>query len=169
MSRVEENASKSPQDIYYIPHHPIIKSGALTSKLRVVFDASALSESGVSLNNKLLVGPQLQDTLCDLLLKFRMHQYVLTADLEMMYRQILVRKQDRDLQRILWRSNSNEEIQIFRLNTLTYGTSSAPFLAVRCLKELAIQEADTHPTAAKVLQCDFYMDDLLTGTHTVEE
>ncbi|XP_018368502.1 PREDICTED: uncharacterized protein LOC108764661 [Trachymyrmex cornetzi] len=169
MSRVEENTSKSGQDIYYIPHHLVVRSNVLTSKLRVVFDASALSASGVSLNHKLLVDPQLQDTLFALLLKFRMHQYVLTADLEMMYRQVLVKEQDRDLQRILWRSNNDEEIQIFRLNTLTYGTSSAPFLAIRCLKELAIQESDTYPTAARVLQGDFYMDDLLTGTHTEEE
>lgn len=168
MSRVEEGTSKSGQDIYYIPHHPVVRSNALTSKLRVVFDAFALSASEVSLNHKLLVGPP-QDTLFELLLKFRIHQYVLTADLEMMYRQILVREQDRDLQRILWRSNNDEEIQIFRLNTLTYDTSSAPFLAVRCLKELAMQESDTYPTAARVLQCDFYMDDLLTGTHTEEE
>lgn len=169
MSPVKEDNLRRSPDTYYLPHHPVIRSNALTSKLRVVFDASAQSESGISLNHKLLVGPVLQDTLFELLLKFRLHQYVLTADLEMMYRQILVREADRDLQRILWRSNSNEKIQIYRLNTLTYGTSSAPFLAVRCLKELAMQERQDYPIAAEVLQHDFYMDDLLTGAHTKEE
>lgn len=169
MSQVKENKPRSSTNTYYLPHHSIIKSNALTSKLRVVFDASTRSESGVSLNHKLMVGPVLQDTLFELLLKFRIHQYVLTADLEIMYRQILVREQDRDLQRILWRSNSNNEIQKYRLNTLTYGTSSAPFLAVRCLKELALQEKNKYPTAAEVLQHDFYMDDLITGAHTWQE
>ncbi|XP_011686395.1 PREDICTED: uncharacterized protein LOC105449096 [Wasmannia auropunctata] len=104
MSLVEKNESGDSSNTYYLPHHPVIKDNALTSKLRVVFDASARSESGVSLNHKLLVGAALQDTLFELLLKFRLHQYVLTADLEMMYRQVLVRKKDRDLQRILWRA-----------------------------------------------------------------
>jgi len=132
----------------------------------VVFDASARSASGVSLNHKLLVGPTIQDNLVDILIRFRLHQIVLTADIEMMYRQILVREQDRDLQRILWRTDVNEKVQTFRLNTVTYGTSSAPFLAVRCLKELAIREEMKYPVAAKVLQTDFYMDDLITGAHT---
>ncbi|XP_011699434.1 PREDICTED: uncharacterized protein LOC105456816 [Wasmannia auropunctata] len=151
MSLIQDIEPINAGDIYYLPHHPVIKSNALTSKLRVVFDASARSELGTSLNHKLLIGAVLQDTLFELLLKFRLHQYVITGDLEMMYRQILVRDQDKDLQRILWRSNREEEMQIYRLNTLTYGTSSAPFLAVRCLKELAIQEKSKYPIAAKIL------------------
>lgn len=50
-----------------------------------------------------------------------------------------------------------------------YNTFSAPFLAVRCLMELAIQEQVKYPEAAKVLRYDFYMDDVLTGTHTKKE
>lgn len=169
MSLIEASKPKNWTSTYYLPHHPVIRKDALTSKLRVVFDASARTESGASLNHKLLVGPVLQDTLFELLLRFRMHQYVLTADLQMMYRQIFVREQDRDLQRILWRSNSDMNIQTYQLNTLTYGTSSAPFLAVRCLEELAIQEGNRYPKAARALQHDFYIDDLITGTHTLEE
>ncbi|XP_011702470.1 PREDICTED: uncharacterized protein LOC105458676 [Wasmannia auropunctata] len=101
MSLIQDIEPINAGNIYYLPHHSVIKSNALTSKLIVVFDASARSELGTSLNHKLLIGSVLQDMLFELLLKFRLHQYVITGDLEMMYGQILVRDQDRDLQRIL--------------------------------------------------------------------
>lgn len=110
MSRIKESQPNNAKDAYYLPHQPVIKSNALTSKLRVVFDALARSESGMSLNHKLPAGPVLQDTLLEILLKFRLHQYVMTADLEMMYRQILIREQDRNFQRILWRASKQEEV-----------------------------------------------------------
>jgi hypothetical protein len=46
-----------------------------------------------------------------------------------MYRQVVVHPEDRDLQRILWRYSSEEPIQEYRLTTVIYSTSSAPFLA----------------------------------------
>jgi hypothetical protein len=77
-----------------------------------------------------------------------------------MYRQIDVHPQDRDLHRILWRYSSEEPIQEYRLTTVTYGTSSAPFLATRCLKKLADDNKQQHPRAVQVLSNDFYVDDL---------
>ncbi|GFW38116.1 integrase catalytic domain-containing protein [Trichonephila clavipes] len=47
----------------------------------------------------------------------------------------------RKLQRILWRENMDEPIKTFELSTVTYGTTSAPFLATRTLKQLALDEA----------------------------
>jgi hypothetical protein len=67
-----------------------------------------------------------------------------------MYRQIVVHPQDRDLQRILWRYSPDEPIQEYRLTTVTYGTSSAPFLATRCLKKLADNNDQQNPRATHV-------------------
>ena len=85
-----------------------------------------------------------------------------------MYRQIVVHPQDRDLQRILWRYSSEKPIQEYRLTTVTYGTSSAPFLATRCLKKLADDNEQQYPRADQVLSNDFYVD-LLSGTSTIED
>lgn len=86
-----------------------------------------------------------------------------------MYRQVLLNPEQRSLQRILWRSNVNDPVQAFELNTLTYGTASAPFLAIRCLIELANQIEVKLPEIARIIRNNFYVDDLLTGAKTIEQ
>lgn len=104
-------AAKETQasEVYILPHQAVIRSESLTTKLRVVFDASAETSLSTSLNDKLIAGPNLQNDLIDILLRFRTYDYVITADIAMMYRQILVDQQDRALQRILWRRSSKGE------------------------------------------------------------
>ena len=85
-----------------------------------------------------------------------------------MYRQINVHPQDRNLQRIIWRYTSDEPIQEYNLATVTYETSSAPYLATRCLKKLDDNKCQ-YPRAAQVLSNDFYVDDLLSGTSTLQD
>ncbi|XP_017793555.1 PREDICTED: uncharacterized protein LOC108575302 [Habropoda laboriosa] len=153
---------------YYLPHHGVIKARSNTTKLRVVFDGSAETTSGISLNDTLHTGPKIQDDLLYILLRFRTHQYVITGDIEKMYRQFLVRLPDRRYQRILWRDHSGK-IQTYELNTVTFGLSAAPYLAIRCLKQLALDEGHRYPHAANILQRDFYVDDALTGATTKQE
>jgi hypothetical protein len=77
----------------------------------------------------------------------------------------LVRPENRKLQQILWR-NSKGEIDTYQLNTVTFGLSAAPYLAIRCLTQLAEDEGHQYPRAATVLRRDFYVDDVLTGVDT---
>jgi len=72
--------------VYYLPHHAVLKPSSLTTKLRVVFDASCKSDSGISLNDAMMIGPILQQDVFALLLNFRKWKYVLTADIQKMYR-----------------------------------------------------------------------------------
>jgi hypothetical protein len=102
-------------------------------------------------------------------MRFRTHRYVITADIEKMYRQILIDSVDTDYQRILWRNHPNEELKTYRLTTLTYGTKPANFIATRCLVELAVQNQNVNPLASSIIKRDFYMDDLLTGADTISE
>lgn len=152
---------------YYLPHHAVIKSNSLTTKTRIVFDGSALTTSGLSLNDILMCGPTVQPTLLSILLRFRTHAIAVTADIEKMYRQILVNAEDCNLQRILYRSQPTEPLQEYKLSTVTYGTKSAPFLATRCLVELANCTEDE--VTAKTIKRDFYVDDLMSGGSTVDE
>ena len=77
--------------------HVVYKSSSSTTKIRAVFDASANSNSGVSLNDTLLVGPTVHPPLLNVLLRFRAHRVALTADVSKMYRAIQLVQPDRDL------------------------------------------------------------------------
>ncbi|XP_062704645.1 uncharacterized protein LOC134286948 [Aedes albopictus] len=167
MKEVVDVSQPTPYRPYYLPHHCIERPDSVTTKLRVVFDASCATDTNVSLNNALMVGPTVQDDLFSLILRWRTHRYVIIADIEKMYRQIQVHPSDQCLQRILWRDDPSEPIRIFELSTVTYGTSSAPYLATRCLKELSVIGRQSHPLAAEVVGEDFYMDDLFTGSKTI--
>lgn len=149
---------------YYIPHHAVVKD-SISTKLRVVFDASMKTNSGVSLNNVQLVGPVVQSDLLSIILRFRQYSFVLAGDIKMMYRQILISPEHRKYQRIFWRSEPSEELKVYELNTVTYGTASAPYLATKCIQQLSKQYHSSHPTAAHVIANDFYVDDLLTGSN----
>ncbi|UYV72617.1 hypothetical protein LAZ67_10000067 [Cordylochernes scorpioides] len=153
---------------FYLPHHPIIKEKSSTTKLRVVFNASSKTTTGYSLNDILHTGPKLQKDIFPLLLRFRSHSIAISADITKMYRQILVHPEDTPYQRIIWRDESGQSLKEYELKTLTYGTSCAPFLAIRVLKQLAHDEQIRFPTAEAILKSDFYVDDLLTGCETVE-
>jgi hypothetical protein len=85
-----------------------------------------------------------------------------------MYRQILIHTEDRNLQRILWRTSPDEHIKEYQLNTVTYGTACAPFLATRCLNKLADDNQEHYPQSAQAIHNDFYVDDLLSGSATIE-
>ncbi|UYV70249.1 hypothetical protein LAZ67_7002279, partial [Cordylochernes scorpioides] len=154
---------------YYMPHHPVIREQSTTTKMRVVFDASAKSENNVSLNQFLYKGPKIQQDVFFILLRFRTYPVAITADIEKMYRQIRIHPEDADYQRILWRPSPEEPVVDYRLLTVTYGTTSAPFLAMRTLQQLAEDEGQNYPEASRVTLNDFYVDDLLTGAQTIAE
>jgi len=63
----------------------------------------------------------------------------------------------------------NEEITTFELQTVTYGTACASFLAVRTMHELTNIEAANYPMGYSTIVNDFYMDDLVTGANTKSE
>lgn len=151
---------------YVLPHHGVFREHSTTTKLRVVFDASAKTTTGKSLNDIQCVGPAIQGDLFAILLRFRQHRWVGCADVEKMFRQVLKDPSQRNLLLILWRDNPTDPLEIYRLNTVTYGTASAPFTSVRCLKQLALECSD--PSIRTVIQDDFFVDDLVTGADSIE-
>jgi len=79
-----------------------------------------------------------------------------------MFRQILVDKQDKPL--ILEEKRRGNIEDLYKLNTVTYGTASAPYHVIRCLQELAIQiHQEEYPMAAHAITEDFYIDNVLSS------
>lgn len=154
---------------YIIPHHGIIKKG--TDKLRVVFDGSSKTSSGVSINQCLHSGEPLQNDITKILLNFRRHQIVFTTDIKMMFRMTWVHPEDRKFQLILWRESTSEPIKVYELNTNTYGLRSSPFISIRTMLQLADDWEGTHPNsmASDVIRKHIFVDDILTGADTMSE
>ncbi|GFY03847.1 integrase catalytic domain-containing protein [Trichonephila clavipes] len=109
-----------------------------STKLRVVFNASCPTSNGRYLNSLQANGGIIQYELFSIIIRFRKQPIAITADIEKMYRMILITPSQRDYLRILWKSDKNDPVSKYRLNTVTYGTTSAPFLATRTLKQIAI-------------------------------
>ncbi|XP_055543669.1 uncharacterized protein LOC129729204 [Wyeomyia smithii] len=133
----------------FLPHHPVVKEDSTTTKLRVVFDASAKTSTNTSLNDSLLVGLVIQEDLRTIILRSRTRQIMVVADIEKMFRQIEIRPEDWRLQCILWRPSPNP----------------APFLATRVLMQLASDEQHRFPLASKSVKEDCCKDDVITGAN----
>nr|CAI5818585.1 unnamed protein product [Callosobruchus analis] len=71
--------------------------------------------------------------------------------------------------KIIWRYDKEEEPKVYTLKTVTYGTASAPYLATRCLEQLAQDNAQVYPHTSNVIKTSFYMDDLLVSFDTIEQ
>ncbi|XP_070170722.1 uncharacterized protein [Polyergus mexicanus] len=169
MGHMESVSDENPtlNQAVYIPHHPVLRESSSTTKLRVVFNASCKTSNGSTLNNHLMTGPKLQRDLSSIILRWRQFRYVYTADIEKMFRQIRVNRDDVDFLRIFWRSNINSPIQSYRLLTVTYGTAPAPYLAMRVINQLAIDEGHSFPKAQTIVQDFIYVDDVLFGADEV--
>ncbi len=74
---------------------------------------------------------------------------------------IWVYKNDRSVQRILWRKSPEEPVYEYRLNTVTYGTVSVSFIATSCLQVVANKLQGSNARAAQVIFKNFYMDDFI--------
>jgi hypothetical protein len=167
MSKLNETEINTSNLKYYLPHHCVYKKDS--DKIRVVFDASSKGQNGLSLNDVCYVGPTLQEDLFSIMLRFRKHNFVLKADVVKMYRQINIKHSERNLQRILWRENPNHKLNHYNLNTVTYGTAPAAFLAIRSLQQTAYDFQNEYPEACAIILSDFYVDDLCTGSDSIDK
>ena len=148
--------------------HSVLKESSSTTKLRIVFDTSAKTSSGISFNQQLLPGPSLHPVLTSVINRFRCHFIAMTSDVSEMFREILLHPDEKDYHRYLVR-NSQGNIQDWHMLHLTFGVASSPFLAKRVLRQLAEDYKEDYPTASSIILLSFYVDDCLTGADTVQE
>ncbi|XP_064486179.1 uncharacterized protein LOC135398725 [Ornithodoros turicata] len=161
--------------VYYMPHRPVLRESSSTTKLRFVFDASSHAEGKRSLNDFLQKGPNMVPDLVQLLLKFRLHRIAITADVRKAFLQIGIKQEDRDFLRFLWFANSpalnNEERELeeWRMTRVPFGTTASPFLLAATLSHHLDKMKEEFPETASMLNTSMYVDDLITGSATLEE
>ncbi|XP_076069969.1 uncharacterized protein LOC143041796 [Oratosquilla oratoria] len=148
----ETDLKRDDGKVWYLPHHSVT-SEAKPGKVRVVFDCAA-QKNGVSLNSQCLQGPDLNNKLIHVLLRFRQHHYAITADIEAMYHQVKIPISDRDALRFLW--YVSDEIRELRM-------TSHPFGGIWCASSSTYA---LRKTVEDVQPCEEIKDTLLRSFYT---
>ncbi|XP_061716620.1 uncharacterized protein LOC133524551 [Cydia pomonella] len=113
--------------------------------------------------------PKISSNNAEIPFHYREHEAASMANVHQLYRQITVAPHYRDYRRILWRANPDEPLQEYVFNTVPYGVSSAPFLACRTIQQLANNDGHKYPKAKTVLTSDIYVDDVVTGSSSLDD
>ena len=155
-------------ETHYIQYHPVIRDDKKTTKIRIVFDASA-RDTGLSLNNCLYKGPHLAPLLYDVLLRFRSHVIALTSDIEKAFLQINVNENDPNYLRFLWFDSifsDQPKIVRNRFARVVFGVTSSPF----CLNETIRKHVQNHDFDKEFIDkalSSFFVDDFIGGEESV--
>ncbi|GBL99204.1 hypothetical protein AVEN_140671-1 [Araneus ventricosus] len=153
MELVSKNPYYLPEsEVIYLPHHGVVREESISTKLRVAFNGSVKISNYVPLNEGLYTDPKLQPDVFKILLNFRTFPIAISAVIEKMYQQIRIHSEDSVLQRIIWRSDPNQSLSTYRLLTVIYGLSCAPYLAIRTLHQLEADEMSTSHKACKIIR-----------------
>lgn len=154
------------QECWYLPlfgvYHP-----RKPDQIRVVFDSSAKHE-GVSLNDVLLRGPDLNNTLMGVLIRFRKEPVAVTADVQQMFYCFTVCEEHRDYLRFLWYEDNDlqKPVKDFRMTVHVFGNSPSPAVAIYCLRRTASEATESTPEAKEFVMRNFYVDDGLASFPT---
>lgn len=164
----EEDRLDNSGQSYYIPYLSIMREGAVTTKLRNVFNASAKTTNGISLNQTIHAGPKLQTKIFNVISAVRKFEKMFSSDITMMFRQFLLQTKDGKRLRVLWRPNQSAPIQEYWMKTLVYGIDCSPWQAIRTLHQIADDHAPNEQVK-QLIKESFYMDDCFAGADTVDE
>lgn len=155
-----------------MPHHPVITPGKSTTKVRIVYDASAkTNKEGNSLNDCLYRGPLILRDLCGLLLRFRLNRTAIVADIEKAFLQVGLQQDERNVTRFFWikdikKTPTCENIITYRFCRVPFGVVSSPFLLSATIRH-HLKKFPQDLT--EQLGRDIYVDNLITGVETVEQ
>uniref|UniRef100_A0A7I4Z1T3 Integrase catalytic domain-containing protein n=1 Tax=Haemonchus contortus TaxID=6289 RepID=A0A7I4Z1T3_HAECO len=159
--------------VHYIPHQPVITPQKETTKLRIVFDASAHFKDSPSLNDVLHQGPLILPELYAMLLRFRIPKYVIISDVEEAFLQVRLHETDRDATRFLWVCDINEPFGIhnvatFRFTRVTFGLNVSPYLLGATINH-HLRSAVKNEELAKEIRENLYVDNLILSAATPSE
>ena len=162
----------TPETTHYLPHHAVVRRDKSTTKVRVVYDASAKSANGPSLNDCLLKGPKFNQLIFDLLVRFRSYQIALTADLEKAFLMVMVEESDRNVLRFLWVDDpfkESPELKVYRFTRVVFGVSSSPFLLNATIRFHLEKYLETNENLIRKLLRSTYVDDIIAGGRAEDE
>ena len=164
--------SGSPGRVHYLPHREVVRRDKTTTKVRIVFDASARG-IGHSLNDCLYAGPCLIASILRILIRFRVYMLGLTADIQQAFLNVGIHEDYRDLLRFLWLVN--EKVVSYRFAVAIFGAKCSSFLlngTINHHMENYVDEnlkMEENLSLIKKFLDSLYIDDLITGINSHEE
>lgn len=160
------------QDIHYLPHHPV-KKESTTTPIRIVYDCSCHGDGNTaSLNDCLMVGPPFLNNLCAILLRFRIHTFALSTDIEKAFLHVQLHPSDRNFTHFIWPSNPlnlDSDFHTYRFTMVDdgpLGPSSSPFMLGAVLN---LHLSQFHNHVATNMRDNIYVDNVLSGCNTEAE
>ena len=155
---------------FYIPHKAVVRENAQTTKVRIVYDASAREgPSHPSLNDCLHPGPPLQNLVWSILVRACFYPVLLTSDLKKAFLQIRIKEEDRDALRFHWKPRSQTNIETFRFTRALFGLTSSPFLLCGVIQGHLQAWEQREPELVAQIRNSLYVDDLISGAPSVKE
>ena len=153
---------------FYIPHKPVVCESAETTKLRVVYDASARAHFGApSLNECLNPRPPLQNRLWSVLVRARFHSVVIAGDIKQAFLQVRIREDERDALRFHWLKDLNSQtVEALRFTRALFGFTCSPFLLGGVVQHLLESCREKYPEIVREIEKSLYVDDLISGGPT---
>ena len=157
-------------NVHYLPHREVVREDKNTTKVRVVYDASAKGP-GTSLNDCLHTGPSLNTLIFDILIRFRVYKVAMIADIEKAFLNIAISPEHRDYLRFFWVEdihNTNPSIITLRFARLVFGLTCSPAILNAVLHHHLTQYSTIDPTFVTKILKSLYVDDLASRSDNTE-
>ncbi|XP_073813433.1 uncharacterized protein [Musca autumnalis] len=151
---------------FFLPHFAVVNPRK--DSLRLVFDAAAKVQ-GVSLNDHLLPGPDLNQSLLSVMFKFREKPIAVCGDIKEMFLQVGIIKEDQEAQRFLYRESESQPVSQYVMTRAIFGATCSPTIAQYVKNTNAEIFVDKYPRAVEAIIRKHYVDDYVDCFSSVEE
>ncbi|GFW45953.1 DUF1758 domain-containing protein [Trichonephila clavipes] len=150
IERVLETEKPTDRAVFYLPHQAVFRQESLTTKMRIIFDASSHEDGQPSLND------------------------CIWSDIERAFLQISLRDEDRDAVKFLFpdiRSNQTDpyKFQVYRFKRVMFGFNVSPFLLSATIKHHIENYREQYPAATEMLDTCLYVDDVISGADDISQ
>ncbi|XP_068738985.1 uncharacterized protein [Montipora capricornis] len=143
--------------VFYMPHKPVVRESATSTKVRMVFDVSTKPHPlANSVNECMHTGPSLQPLLWNIMITARMSTDILLADLQKAFLQI----------KILFNINGKEEH--LRFARVPFGAEASSFMLGATLQYHFNKQPPELQDTVQALKENTYVDNLMKPVNGVE-
>ncbi|XP_033099500.1 uncharacterized protein LOC117103114 [Anneissia japonica] len=165
----EDEMRRYKGPVHYIAHHGVPKPDSKSTPFRIVFNSSA-SYHGHILNEYWGKGPDLNNNILAVLLRFRRDNVALVGDTKKIYHSVGISELDQHTHRFLWRNmDVNQPIRTYCVTAVNFGDGPSATIAIRALQKTAELYKDEFPEAAMTLENNVYMDDIVDNVPDVNK